>query len=143
MTKDLNALRLLEKDERLLIVASLRKQMDNFEGNLVFKPLDLANQPSAINQFIRSPLLDTESALIPDELSHSVDSDLDDLLYENSHSINATAPTPQDIDMMCVAPVISSHQNEDRILGFRASIALRPKDRTFIMLLDNFLRRLV
>jgi hypothetical protein len=139
MTKDLNSLRLLEKDERLLIVTSLRKQISNFEGNLGFKPLDLANQSSPINQSPRNHRLDADSALIPDEFSHSEDDDLEDLFHENALSVNTTAPTPQDIDLMYVAPVVSSHENNDRILGFRA---LRPKDRTFIML-PNFLCRLV
>jgi hypothetical protein len=104
MTKDLNSLRLLDKDERLLIVASLRKQMSNFEGNLVFKPLDLANQSSPINQSPRSHLLDADSTLIPGEFSHSEDSDLEELFHENAPSVNTTAPAPQDIDLMYVAP---------------------------------------
>jgi hypothetical protein len=98
MTKDLNSLRLLDKDERLLIVASLRKQMSNFEGNLVFKPLDLANQSP------RSHLLDADSTLIPGEFSLSEDGDLEELFHENALSVNTTAPAPQDIDLMYVAP---------------------------------------
>jgi hypothetical protein len=142
MTKDLSSLRLLDKDERLLIVASLRKQMSNFEDNLVFKSLDLANQSSPINQSPQNHLLDADSALIPGELSHSEDDDLEDLFYENALFVNTTAPTPQDIDLMYVAPVISSHENKDSILGFRASTALGPKDRT-VNMLNSFFRRLM
>ena len=140
MTKDLNSLRLVDKDERLLIVTSLRKQMSNFEGNLMFKPLDLVNQSSPINQSPQSHLIDADSALIPGEFSNSEDGDLEEVFYENAISVNTTAPTPQDIDLMYVAPMISSHENEDSILGFQVSTALGPKDRTCIML-DNFFHR--
>ena len=113
MTKDLNALRLLDKDERLLIVASLREHMSNFEGNLVLKSLDLANKSSPINQSHRSRLLDTDPALTPTEFSHLEDADLEDLFHENALSVGTTAAAPQDIDLMYVAPVISSHENKD------------------------------
>ncbi|KAI9441288.1 PIN domain-like protein [Lactarius indigo] len=100
MTKDLNALRLLDKDERLLIMTSLREQMSNFEGNLVPKPLDLAVQPSAISQSSRSRLLDADPALAPGEFSHFEDADLEDLFHENCLSVNTTAVASQDIDLM-------------------------------------------
>lgn len=108
MTKDLNSLRLLDKDERLLILASIRKQMSDFEGNPVFKPLDLANQSSHINQSPQSHLLDADASLVPDEFSHSKNGDLEDLFYENALSVNTTAPVPQDIDLMYVAPTRDS-----------------------------------
>ncbi|KAH9042548.1 PIN domain-like protein [Lactarius pseudohatsudake] len=100
MTKDLNALRLLDKDERLHIVTSLREHMSNFEGDLVFKPLDLASQPSPISQSSRSNLLDADPALSPGEFSHLEDADLEDLFHENCLSVNTIAVAPQDIDMI-------------------------------------------
>jgi hypothetical protein len=104
MTKDLNALRLLDKDERMLIVASLRKQMSNLEGNPVLKPVDLANQPSPINQPPQAPLLDADPTLISGEFTYSEVGDLEAPFHENALSVNATAPAPQDIDLMYVAP---------------------------------------
>jgi hypothetical protein len=140
MTDGLNSLRLLDKDERLLIVSSLREQMSNLEGNLAFKAVDLAQQPSPTNQSPRSRLLDADPTLISGEFTYCEDDDLETLFRENSLSVNVTAAAPQDIDLMYVAPLISSHENKDRIIGSRASTALAPKNRTYIML-DNFLRR--
>lgn len=108
MTKDLNALRSLDKDERLLIVSSLRKQMSNLEGNFVFKPEGLANQPSLINQPPPAHLLDADPTPISGEFSHSEDGDLEAPFYDLS--ANATAPAPQDIDLMYVAPLIPTHK---------------------------------
>jgi len=141
MTKDLNALHRLDKNERLLTVASLRKHMSNCQGNLVPNPLDLASQSSPINQSPRSHLPDTGPAPAPGENYHSEDVELESLFHENAFSDNATAPTPKDIDLMYVTRVISPHKNKDRILGVRTNLALRLRSRTFIML-DNF-RRLV
>ncbi|KAH9048395.1 PIN domain-like protein [Lactarius hengduanensis] len=100
MTKDLNALRLLDKDERLHIVTSLREHMSNFEGDLVLKPLDLASQSSPISRSSRSCLLDADPALSPGEFSHLEDADLEDLFHENCLSVNTNAVAPQDIDLM-------------------------------------------
>lgn len=108
MTKDLNALRLLDKDERLLIVASLREQMSNLKGNLVFKPVNLANQPSLINQAAPAHLLDADPIPISGEFTHSEDGDLEAPIYDMA--VNATAPAPQDIDQMYVAPLIPTHR---------------------------------
>lgn len=111
MTKDLNALRLLDKDERSLIVASLRKQMSNLEGNLALKPVDLANQPSPINLPPQAPLLDADPTLISGEFTYPEVGDLEAPFHENAQSVNATAPVPQDIDLMYVAPPIPTHRN--------------------------------
>ena len=142
MTKDLNTLRLLDKDERLLIVSSLRKQMSDVQGNLAFKAVDLAYQPSLTNQSPRSHLPDADPTLISGESTYSEDGDLKALFHENSLFVNVTTAAPQDIDLMYVAPLISSHENKDRIIGSRASTALAPKNRTYSML-DNFLHRSV
>lgn len=142
MTKDLNALRLLDKDERLLMLASLRKQMSNLERNLVLKAVDLAHQPSPINQSLRSHFLNADPTLISEKLSDSEEDLEEALFHENALSVTATPPAPQDIDLMYVAPLISSHENKDRIKGSRAHTALGPKNRTSIML-DNFLHRSV
>ncbi|KAH9060626.1 PIN domain-like protein [Lactarius vividus] len=100
VTKDLNALRLLDKDERLLIVTSLREHMTNFEGNPVLKPLDLASQSSPISQSSRTRLLDADPALSPGEFFHLENADLEDLFRENCPSVNTTAFAPQDIDLI-------------------------------------------
>ena len=138
MTKDLNALRLLGKDERLLMRASLRKQMSDLER----KAVDLAHQPSPINQSLRSRFLDADPKLISGEVSDSEDDLKEALFHENALSVTATEPAPQDVDLMYAAPLISSHENKDRIIGSRVHTALGPKNRTSIML-DNFLHRLV
>ncbi|KAN0131974.1 PIN domain-like protein [Lactarius tabidus] len=113
MTKDLNALRLLDKDERMLIVASLRKQMSNLEGNPVLKPVDLANQPSPINQPPQAPLLDADPTLISGEFTYSEVGDLEAPFHENALSVNATAPAPQDIDVMFASQYSAGTEEQD------------------------------
>ncbi|KAH9177730.1 PIN domain-like protein [Lactarius sanguifluus] len=113
MTKDLNALRLLDKDERLHIVTALREHMSNFEGNLVPKPLDLASQSSPISQSSRSHLLDADPALSPGEFSHLEDADLEDLFHENCPFVNTTAVAPQDIDLMFASQYSAGTEEPD------------------------------
>ncbi|KAF8273485.1 PIN domain-like protein [Lactarius quietus] len=91
MTKDLNALRLLDKDERLLIMASLRKQMSNLEA----------------------PLLDADPTLISGEFTYSEDGDLEALFHENALSVNGTAPAPQDIDLMFASQYSAGTEEQD------------------------------
>ena len=94
-------MRLLDKNERLLFMASFRSQMASLESHSV--PKHHQDQLTSTDHSLRRHFSDEEPSLDHREYSSLDEVDLDELYYKNGPSIATDLIAPEEIDMTCVA----------------------------------------
>ena len=130
LTKGLDALRLLDKNERLLFIASFRNQMAKLDGHFV--PKHYPDQPSLTDHYLQRRFSEVESSLDQRETPWLDEVDLDELYYKNGLSVANDEFTPEETDVMCVGSHVVSRENKHRLLDVAANTALGPENRIFI-----------
>jgi hypothetical protein len=128
LTKGLDALRLLDKNERPLFMTSFRDQMASLESHFV--PKHYLDQLSSTDQSLRRHF-DVEPSLDQREIPWLDEVDLDELYYKNGLSVAADIIAPEEIDLTCVASQVASHENKHRPLGLAANTALGLENLNF------------
>lgn len=129
LTKGLDALRLLDKNERLLFIASFRNQMAKLDGHFV--PKHYPDQPSLTDHYLQRRFSEVESSLDQRETPWLDEVDLDELYYKNGLSVANDEFTPEETDVMCVGSHVVSRENKHRLLDVAANTALGPENRIF------------
>lgn len=133
LRRGLDTLRLLDKDERRLIMTSFRNQMSTLEDQLVS-----GDYPDRLSStaHTRRFLPDAEPSLAERETAWLDEVDLDELYHEDGLSVSVTTGviTPEEIDAVCVAFLVASRENKHRPLGFAASTVLELMIRTLTTL---------
>jgi len=96
LTRGFDALRLLDKNERLLTVTLVRNQMSSLEGQLV--PEHDQEQPSSPSRLLQRHLSDVELNVAQRDMPWPDEVDLDELYHESGQSVGVRFVPPDDID---------------------------------------------
>lgn len=126
LTKGLDALRLLDKDERQLFTTSFRNQMAGLEDHLI--PKHDPDQLSSTDHSLQRCFADVEPSSDQREDYWPDGVDVDELYQENSMSVAANMISPEEVDEMCAASHVILREDKRRFIGLIANIALRPKN---------------
>jgi len=126
LTKGLDALRLLDKDERQLFTTSFRNQMAGLEDHLI--PKHDPDQLSSTDHSLQRCFADVEPSSDQREDYWPDGVDVDELYQENSMSVAADMISPEEVDEMCAASHVILREDKRRFIGLIANIALRPKN---------------
>ena len=94
-------MRLLDKNERLLFMASFRNQMASLETHSV--PKHHPDQLTSTDHSLRRHFSDEEPRLDQREYPCLDEADLDELYYKNGPSVATDLIAPEEIDVTCVA----------------------------------------
>jgi hypothetical protein len=96
LTRGLDALRLLDKNDRQLIMTSFRNQMTSLENQFV--PKHYSDQLSSTDHSLGRHLPDAELNLAQREFSWLDEVDFDELYHEDGLSITNDQITPEGVD---------------------------------------------
>jgi hypothetical protein len=129
LTRGLDALRLLDKNERLLFATAFRNQMASLDSRFV--PKHYPDQPSLTDHSLQRRFSDVEASLDQREFPWLDEVDLDELYYKNGVSVATDVFTPEETDVTCVGSQVASRENKHRLLDLAANTALGPKNRIF------------
>ncbi|KAI9509050.1 PIN domain-like protein [Russula earlei] len=115
LTRSLNALQVLDKDERRLIMASVRNQTTSLDGQLFL--VHDTDQLSSTSHPIQSHLSGAEPNLARTEVAWPDGAELDELYREKDMSVGVDIFTPGDIDAIsyCYPPTWSIQVTVDMI----------------------------
>jgi hypothetical protein len=103
LTRGLDALRLLGKDDRPLFMTSFRNQMASLDD-----PKHHPDRLSSTDLSLRHHFSDVEPGLDQRDIAWPDEVDLDELYYTNGVSVATDAIAPEDIDVTCVASQVAS-----------------------------------
>jgi len=106
LTRGLDALRLLDKNDRLLIMTSFRNQMSNLENHFV--PKHYSDQLSSTDHSLRRHLPDAELNLAQREFSWLDEVDFDELY---GLSVTNDQLAPEGVDTEYVGLLVASYYN--------------------------------
>jgi hypothetical protein len=96
LTRGFDALRLLDKNERLLTVTLVRNQMSSLEGQLV--PEHDQEQSSSPSHLLERHLSDGEPNVAQRDMPWPDEVDLNELYHESCQSVGVRFVPPDDID---------------------------------------------
>jgi hypothetical protein len=108
LTRGLDALRLLDRNDRLLIMTSFRNQMTSLENQSV--PKHYSDQLSSTDHSLQRHLPDPELNLAQREFPWLDEVDFDELHHEDRLSVTNDQSTPE-VDEEYVGFLVDSHYN--------------------------------
>jgi flap endonuclease-1 len=109
LTKGLDALRLLDKDEHQFFMTSFRNQMAGLEDHPM--PKHDPHQLSSTDRSLQRRFADVESFLDQKENYWADEVDVNELYQENGLSVAAEMIAPEEVDETCVASQVILHRD--------------------------------
>jgi len=105
LTRDLDALRFLDKNKRLLIVTSVRNQMSSLGDQLA--PEHDQEQPPYPSHPLQRHISDAEPNPAQRDMPWPDEVDLDELYRESGQSVGVSFVPPDDIDAVYVTFLVT------------------------------------